>query len=306
MLDRFRKLDESVRRSRSAFFGRVADLFDRRQVDEDLWLDLEDLLLQADVGVATTDMLIERVKQRVADERVKDSAQAREVMIDEMSKILDGAARDLSLQPGRLNVILIVGVNGSGKTTSIAKLARHLRQKGHDVVLAAADTFRAAAIDQLRIWGERTGVPVIVGQPNSDPGSVVFDAWQAARARGADVLIVDTAGRLHTKFNLMEELKKMRRILQKQDATAPHEVLLVLDATTGQNAVVQAREFTSAVGVTGLVLAKVDGTARGGSIFAIARDLKTPILYLGSGETVDDLAEFEPREFVQALLRGKQ
>ena len=303
MFDRFRKLDESVRRSRSAFFGRVADLFDRRQVDEDLWLDLEDLLLQADVGVSTTDALLEKVKKRVADERVKDTAGARQVLIDEMATILDGAARDMNLEKGRLNVILVVGVNGSGKTTSIAKLARLMRRHGHDVVLAAADTFRAAAIDQLRIWGERTGVPVIAGQPDSDPGAVVFDAWQAAKARGADVLIVDTAGRLHTKFNLMEELKKIRRILQKQDPSAPHEVLLVLDATTGQNALIQAREFTSAVGVTGLVLAKVDGTARGGSIFAIARDLKTPIRYLGSGETMDDLAEFEPREFVQALLR---
>jgi fused signal recognition particle receptor len=303
VFDRFRKLDESVRRSRTAFFGRVADLFDRRQVDEDLWLDLEDLLLQADVGVSTTDALLEKVKQRVADERVKDTDGARKVLIDEMSAIFGSAARDMKLEKGRLNVVLIVGVNGSGKTTSIAKLARLLKQQGHEVVLAAADTFRAAAIDQLRIWGERIGVPVIAGQPDSDPGAVVFDAWQAAKARGADVLIVDTAGRLHTKFNLMEELKKMRRILAKQDPTAPHEVLLVLDATTGQNAIVQAREFTSAVGVTGLVLAKVDGTARGGSIFAIARDLRTPILYVGSGEKVDDLAEFEPNEFVQALLR---
>jgi fused signal recognition particle receptor len=303
VFDRFRKLDESVRRSRTAFFGRVADLFDRRQVDEDLWLDLEDLLLQADVGVSTTDALLEKVKQRVADERVKDTAGARKVLIDEMSAIFGSAARDMKLEKGRLNVVLIVGVNGSGKTTSIAKLARLLKQQGHEVVLAAADTFRAAAIDQLRIWGERIGVPVIAGQPDSDPGAVVFDAWQAAKARGADVLIVDTAGRLHTKFNLMEELKKMRRILAKQDPTAPHEVLLVLDATTGQNAIVQAREFTSAVGVTGLVLAKVDGTARGGSICAIARDLRTPILYVGSGEKVDDLAEFEPNEFVQALLR---
>lgn len=305
MFDRLRKIDESVRRSRAAFFGRMADLFDRRQVDEDLWLDLEDLLLQADVGVSTTDTLLETVKKRVTQERVKDSDGAREVLIDEMSKILGGSAPELKLEKGRLNVVLVVGVNGSGKTTSIAKLARLLRAEGHSVVLAAADTFRAAAIDQLRIWGERIGVPVIAHQPDSDPGAVVFDAWQAARARNADVLIVDTAGRLHTKFNLMEELKKIRRVLEKQDPTAPHQVLLVLDATTGQNALVQAREFTSAVGVTGLVLAKVDGTARGGSIFAIAKELSIPIMYLGSGEKVDDLTEFEPREFVQALLRSK-
>ena len=302
--DQLRKIDESVRRSRAAFFGRVADLFDRRQLDEDLWYDLEELLLQADVGVATTAALLEKVKGRVAGERVRESDRARAILIEEMVAILGSDGQTLGLDRGRLNVILVVGVNGSGKTTSIAKLAHYLQQHGHDVVLAAADTFRAAAIDQLRIWAERVHTPVVAHQPGADPGAVVFDAWQSATARGADVLIVDTAGRLHTKFNLMEELKKIRRVLIKQDLTAPHEVLLVLDATTGQNALAQAREFLSAVGVTGLVLAKVDGTARGGSIFAIARELRLPIRFLGTGEKVDDLAEFEPRAFVQALLRS--
>jgi len=304
MFDRLRKIDESVRRSRAAFFGRVADLFDRRQLDEDLWCDLEDLLLQADVGVATTDALLEKVKDRVAREHVRETDRARDILVEEMAEVLGGVEQDLRLERGRLNAILVVGVNGSGKTTSIAKLASYLQQRGHAVVVAAADTFRAAAIDQLRVWGERVGTFVVAHQPGADPGAVVFDAWQAARARNADVLIVDTAGRLHTKLNLMEELKKIRRVLVKQDPTAPHEVLLVLDATTGQNALVQAREFLSAVGVTGLVLAKVDGTARGGSIFAIARELNLPIKFLGTGERVDDLAEFEPRAFVQALLRS--
>lgn len=308
MFDRLRRLDESVRRSRAAFFGKVADLFDRREIDENLWYDLEELLLQADVGVDTTDALLGKVKARVETEKVKDTSQARKILVEEMAAILGGGDADrvegLRLERGRLNVVLIVGVNGSGKTTSIAKLASYMKRQGNSVVIAAADTFRAAAIDQVKIWGERIGVPVVAHQPDADPGAVVFDAWQSARSRGADVLIVDTAGRLHTKFNLMEELRKIRRVVEKLDATAPHEVLLVLDATTGQNALSQAREFLKSAGVTGLVLAKVDGTARGGSIFAIARELALPIKFLGSGEQVDDLAEFQPRDFVQTLFRG--
>lgn len=308
MFDRLRRLDESVRRSRAAFFGKVADLFDRREIDENLWYDLEELLLQADVGVDTTDALLGKVKARVETEKVKDTSQARKILVEEMAAILGGGDADrvegLRLERGRLNVVLIVGVNGSGKTTSIAKLASYMKRQGNSVVIAAADTFRAAAIDQVKIWGERIGVPVVAHQPDADPGAVVFDAWQSARSRGADVLIVDTAGRLHTKFNLMEELRKIRRVVEKLDATAPHEVLLVLDATTGQNALTQAREFLKSAGVTGLVLAKVDGTARGGSIFAIARELALPIKFLGSGEQVDDLAEFQPRDFVQTLFRG--
>jgi fused signal recognition particle receptor len=198
-----------------------------------------------------------------------------------------------------------VGVNGSGKTTTIAKLAYYLKGQGHRVALAAADTFRAAAIDQLKIWGERANTPVIAHQPGADPGAVVFDAMQAAPARGTDVIIVDTAGRIHTKFNLMEELKKVRRVINKQDPDAPHEVLLVLDATTGQNALSQARHFLQAVNVTGLVIAKLDGTAKGGIVFAIAQELGIPIKFIGTGEHLDDLAEFDAEEFVNALFRRK-
>ncbi len=306
MFNRLRKLTESLTRTREAVFNQVSDLFDRRQLDADLWYDLEELLLQADVGVTTTDLILDNTKARVESERVRDASRAREILIDEMTRVLGGSAEGLRLQRGRLNVILVVGVNGSGKTTSIAKLAYYLKREGHNVVVAAADTFRAAAIDQLRIWGERVGVPVIAHQPNADPGAVVFDSWQAATARHADVLIVDTAGRLHTKFNLMEELRKIRRVLEKQDTTAPHEVLLVLDATTGQNALIQAREFLGTVGVTGLMLTKLDGTARGGSIFPIGHELRIPIKFVGTGEQMDDIAEFDPQSFVQALLRSNK
>jgi fused signal recognition particle receptor len=306
VFNRLRKLTEGLTRTREAVFNQVADLFDRRQLDEDLWYDLEELLLQADVGVETTDLILARTRARVASERVREASGAREVLIDVMTAVVGAATEGLRLEKGRLNVILVVGVNGSGKTTTIAKLAYYLRRERHNVVIAAADTFRAAAIDQLRIWGDRVGVPVIAHQPNADPGAVVFDAWQAASARGADVLVVDTAGRLHTKFNLMEELKKIRRVLEKQDPSAPHEVLLVLDATTGQNALAQAREFLSTVGITGLVLTKLDGTARGGSIFPIARELALPIKFIGTGEQLDDMTEFEPRAFVQTLLRSNK
>jgi len=305
MFDRLRRLDESVRRTRDSFFNKVTQAFDRRTIDQSLWDELEELLVQADVGIATTERLIDNLKRRVKAEHVHEAEQAKRILKEEMVRLLGvaGEGHGLELRPHRRNVVLVVGVNGTGKTTSIAKLARYLQQGGHRVVLAAADTFRAAAIDQLRIWGERAGVPVIAHQPGADPGAVVYDALQAAGARGGDVIIVDTAGRLHTKFNLMEELKKIRRVLAKQDATAPHEVLLVLDATTGQNAISQARSFMDAVGVTGVVLAKLDGTAKGGVVFAIADELHLPIKFIGTGEKLEDLAEFEPAAFVDALVR---
>ena len=305
MLDRLRRIDEGVRRSRQAFFGRMADLFDRRQLDENLWYDLEELLLQADVGVDTTEALLSRLRERVEAERVKNTAEARDILKAEMAAILDGqGGQGLRLEPGRLNVVLIVGVNGSGKTTSIAKLANYLRDKRQDVVVAAADTFRAAAIDQLKIWCERIGVPIVAHQPNADPGAVVFDAWQAAQARRANVLIVDTAGRLHTKFNLMAELEKMVRIAGREVPGAPHQVLLVLDATTGQNGLQQARQFSEHGGATGIVLTKLDGTAKGGVVVAIARELGLPIQYIGIGEKIDDLLPFNPREFVESLFES--
>ncbi len=307
MFDRLRRIGQSVRRTRDAVFGQVADLFDRREVDESLWEELEELLIRADVGVPTTEYIIEETRERVRRQRIKEGAEAREAFKEVLTEILDvpGTEAGVPLPAGRLTTVLVVGVNGVGKTTSIAKLANYWNERGRRVVIAAADTFRAAAIDQLKIWGDRAGVPVVSHQPGADPGAVVFDAWQAARSRNADVLIVDTAGRLHTKFNLMEELRKIHRVLSKQDASAPEATLLVLDATTGQNALTQAQEFKKAANVTGLILAKVDGTAKGGSVFPIARELKVPILFLGSGEKIDDIDPFDPKAFVDALLQEK-
>ncbi len=304
MFDRWRRLDEGVRRTRETFFGRLARVFDRQALTDALWEELEELLIAADVSVPVATALIEAAREQVRREGIRDSARARDVLVKEMVRVLRtvNGTPGLALRTDRLNVILIIGVNGTGKTTTIGKLAHALRESGRSVVVAAADTFRAAAIEQLKVWAERAQVPVVAHQPGSDPGAVVFDAWQAARARGADVLLVDTAGRLHTKYNLMEELKKIRRVLARQDPTAPHEVLLVLDATTGQNGLAQAQHFTEAVGVTGLVLTKVDGTAKGGVAFAIAHALKLPIKYLGTGEQLDDLVPFDAQEYVQALL----
>jgi len=303
MFDRFRKLKDSVQRSRQSFFGRVSSLFERSQIDEALWEELEELLIQADVGPETTEKLLDRVQERVRKERIHHPQDARRVLEEEMTALLRSAGPPgLQLDPQKLNIVLVVGVNGTGKTTTIAKLADYLNDRGYRVLLAAGDTFRAAAIDQLRIWGERAKVPVIAHQPGADPGAVAYDAYQAARARGANVVIVDTAGRLHTRTNLMEELRKIRRVLSKLEEGTPREVLLVLDATTGQNALSQARSFTEAVGVTGIVLAKLDGTAKGGVAFAIVDELRLPIKFVGTGETLEDLSEFDAATFVSALL----
>ncbi|MHB1414673.1 MAG: signal recognition particle-docking protein FtsY [Chloroflexota bacterium] len=305
MFDRLRKLDKSIRRSQDVFFNRMMGLFEGRIIDEEFWEELEEILVQADVGINTATTLVERVRERVDFEHIREAIKAKRILQEEMIAILkpESGNGELHLTRGATNVIMVVGVNGTGKTTTIAKLGYYLKRQGHQVLLAAADTFRAAAIDQLRIWGERAGTPVISHQPGSDPGAVVFDAMQAAPSRRADVVIVDTAGRIHTKFNLMEELKKVRRVINKQDAEAPQEVLLVLDATTGQNALSQARHFLDAVNVTGLVIAKLDGTAKGGIVFAIAHDLGIPIKFIGTGEQLDDLAEFDAEEFVRALIR---
>ncbi len=307
MFDRLKRIGQSVRRTRDAVFGQVADLFDRREVDESLWEELEELLIQADVGVPTTDYILDETKEAVRRKRIKEGAEAREAFKDVLVDILDepDGSSDLPLPHGELTTVLVVGVNGVGKTTSIAKLANFWQRQGYKVVIAAADTFRAAAIDQLKIWGDRAGVPVVSHQHGADPGAVVYDAWQAASARRADVLIVDTAGRLHTKVNLMEELRKIYRVLGKCDPNAPEVTLLVLDATTGQNALTQAREFQKAANVNGLVLAKIDGTAKGGAIFPIVRDLNLPVRFLGSGEQIDDLEPFDPKVFVDALLQPK-
>jgi fused signal recognition particle receptor len=307
VFDRLKRLGQSVRRTRDAVFSQVADLFDRREVDESLWEELEELLIQADVGVPTTEHILAETQELVRRRRIKEGADAREAFKDVLVGVLTDTEgpTELSLPDGGLTTVLVVGVNGVGKTTSIAKLANYWKSQGRRCLIAAGDTFRAAAIDQLKIWGDRAGVSVVSHQPGADPGAVVFDAWQAAQARNADVLIVDTAGRLHTKVNLMEELRKIARVLSKQHPDAPEVTLLVLDATTGQNALTQAREFQKATRLTGLVLAKIDGTAKGGSVFPIVRELKVPILFLGSGEKIDDLDPFDPRAFVDALLQTR-
>ena len=298
-------LDRSVRKTRLSFFGRIRGIFAQPALDEDLLDDLEALLIQADVGVETSELAIEALRQRVEEDGLDDTGSA----VGALSAILTQTLRSagdpagLRLNPAGLTVVLVVGVNGSGKTTTVAKLAQHLRGQNKRVMLAAADTFRAAAEDQLKIWAGRVGVPVVSHQPGADPGAVVFDAMESADARGYDVLLVDTAGRLHNKPNLMDELAKIRRIISRRVPDGPHETLLVLDATTGQNGVVQAREFLQSAGVTGLVLAKLDGTAKGGIVFSIARELKLPILFAGTGETAEDLAVFEANQFVEALLR---
>ncbi len=276
-------------------------LFDRPAIGDEVWSELEELLIAADVGVNTTEKLIEKVKQRMTREKIDQGSQVRAALQAEMVDILRIAPQEIPDNPSLPRVILAVGVNGGGKTTSIAKLAYSLKNKGKSVILVAADTFRAAAIDQLKHWGQRVGVDVIAHQPGADPGAVVYDALQAARSRQVDEVIIDTAGRLHTKFNLMEELKKIKRVAAKIDATAPHEVILVLDATTGQNGLTQARYFVEAVGVTGIFLAKLDGTARGGIVLAICNELQIPIQFVGAGEKLEDMALFDAESFVEAL-----
>jgi fused signal recognition particle receptor len=292
---------QAVRRSRETWFGKIAKLFDQARVQDTVWDELEELLIAADVGVATTQKLIERVKQRVKTEKLNEAAQVRAALEEEMVSLLTVESRAAAVSNSvSLYAILVVGVNGSGKTTSIAKLARSLKNEGKKVILAAADTFRAAAIDQLKRWGERVGVEVVAHQPGGDPGAVVYDAIQAAQNRRVQVVIIDTAGRLHTKFNLMEELKKIKRVVGKYEL--PQEVLLVIDATTGQNGLAQARHFTEAVGVNGIFLAKLDGTAKGGIVLSICDELKIPITYIGTGEQLGDIAPFDADTFVNAVF----
>ena len=303
------KTTDALDRTRRTWFRRVAGLFERSRIDDQLWEELEELLIGADVGVATTTSLIERLRTRVREEGMKQPAEVRQALKEELATILavDSNAGQLwgdqaGTSAPKPAVILVVGVNGTGKTTSIAKLAAGLKAEGKRVVVAAADTFRAAAIEQLRQWGQRVGAEVVAHQQGADPGAVVFDALSAAQSRGADVLIIDTAGRLHTKVNLMEELRKIQRIVQRKDSSAPHEVLLVLDATMGQNALLQAKNFTEAVPVTAILLAKLDGTGKGGIVFAVCDQLGIPVRFVGTGEGEDDLASFQADEFVEALF----
>ncbi len=283
-------------------FGRVNAAMEADDITDDLWDELEETLITGDVGVATTDRLMTDLRERVEAEHLTRGSQLRDALKEELAILLGDPDPLVFSDTSPISVYLVVGVNGVGKTTSIAKLANLLKRQKHRVLLAAGDTFRAAATEQIKTWGERIGVPVVSHQQGADPGAVVYDAMQAAQARGTDVLIVDTAGRLHTKFNLMEELKKVMRVLQKYDPEAPHEVLLVIDATTGQNGFLQAKQFVQDSGVSGVILTKLDGTARGGIVFAVASELGVPIKFIGTGEKVNDMAPFDPDEFVDALF----
>lgn len=299
----FSKLKESLAKTRQVFVEKVETLLTGyRKPDEEFFEELEEALIQADVGVTTSMQLVEKLQKICKERRIEDASLLKDVLAEEVARILGEEDIELNLKGQPFSVILVVGVNGVGKTTTIGKLAWFLKSQGKKVILAAGDTFRAAAIDQLEIWGNRAGVEVIKHQEGSDPAAVAFDAMQAARARKADVIIIDTAGRLHNKVNLMEELKKIKRVIQREVPDAPHEVLLVLDATTGQNAVNQAKIFGEAAGVTGIVLTKLDGTAKGGVIISIKNELKVPVKFIGIGEKMEDLRPFAPREFASALF----
>jgi fused signal recognition particle receptor len=303
-LRRPNRFQESLTRTRQSFFGRIGSLFAASDIADATWEALEALLIGADVGVETTVELVEGLRARVAAEHIQRADLVQELLKQQLVHLLESNPRRYLEGDRRvLSVVLVVGVNGSGKTTSIAKLARYHQLRGDKVLLAAADTFRAAAIEQLSVWADRLGVGLIAHQPNSDPGAVVYDAISAAQSRRVNVLIVDTAGRLHTKHNLMQELSKIYRVAGKQLPGAPHESILVLDATTGQNALAQARVFSEAVSVTGLLLAKLDGTAKGGIVFAVTRELRLPIFFAGTGERPEDLTEFDPHEFVAGLFQ---
>jgi fused signal recognition particle receptor len=291
---------ESLRKTRDAVFGQIATVFGAGEITDETWEELEAILIQGDVGVHTALTLVERLRERVHEEGIYRTEDFERILEEEIEQLLP-EPEPLNLD-WPLAVILVVGVNGSGKTTSIAKLAHRFHQQGDDVMLAAGDTFRAAAVEQLDIWGERVGVPVIKGEEGGDPGAVAYDAIQKARAQGMDVLIIDTAGRLHTQHNLMEELKKIRRIVAKRVAWGPHETLLVLDATTGQNGLSQAQHFTDAVDVSGVILAKLDGSAKGGMVLSIGEQLGLPIRFVGTGESLEDLAPFDREAFVKGLL----
>ena len=319
--------EQAVKPSRERWFGRIANLLRSSRLDDSVWDEIEEILISSDVGVETSLRIIDRLKQQVRQERL-DSPEAvtealKRALTEDLATSSHPASAHASQSPahpepassphpelveGRAHgstrpyVILMVGVNGVGKTTSIGKLAHHFTQSGRKVILGAGDTFRAAAAEQLEILGQRVGVDVVRHTAGADPGAVAYDAYQASKSRGADILIFDTAGRLHTKSNLMEELRKIHRVLKRQDPTAPHEVILTLDATTGHNGLAQAKSFREAVDCTGIFLAKLDGTARGGIVLAIKHELEVPILFIGTGEGMGDMAPFDADDFVDALL----
>ncbi|ASB89644.1 signal recognition particle-docking protein FtsY [Bacillus sonorensis] len=300
------KFKEGLAKTRNSFQERVNELVSRyRKVDEDFFEELEEVLIGADVGVSTVMELIDELKREVKLRNIQDPKEVQSVISEKLVDIYEGGEQEVSelhVEDGRLNIILFVGVNGVGKTTTIGKLAHKFVKEGKNVVLAAGDTFRAGAIDQLEVWGERVGAHVVKQAEGSDPAAVIYDAVQAAKARGADVLLCDTAGRLQNKVNLMKELEKVKRVIQREVPDAPHEVLLVLDATTGQNAMTQAKEFSKATDVSGIVLTKLDGTAKGGIVLAIRHELRIPVKFVGLGEKMDDLQPFKAESYVYGLF----
>jgi fused signal recognition particle receptor len=299
----FEKFRRSLSKTREQVFNQIQDvIFFARKIDDDLLEEIEDLLISGDVGVSTTQEIMERIKRQVKRKNFEDPAQLFEILKEEISGMFISGVTSPATSHFKPFVIFVVGVNGTGKTTSIAKLAQRYQNEGKQVLLVAADTFRAAAIEQLEIWADRVGSDMIKHSEGSDPSAVVFDALQAARNREKDVVIIDTAGRLHTKINLMEELKKMQRVMQKVIPEAPHQTLLVLDATTGQNSVSQSRQFIDSIGVDGIVLTKLDGTAKGGAVIAISHELELPVEYVGLGEKIDDLEPFDSKLFAEGLF----
>jgi fused signal recognition particle receptor len=301
MMNLFSQLKTGLKRTQEVLGGRMQGLFSGKAISEASLEELEEILLAADIGVPTTQTLLVSLRETIRRSAIKDAQDLKSFLKGQLLSILNKAANEVKMENPHL--VLVLGVNGTGKTTTIAKLAYRYKGQGKEVLLAAADTFRAAAIDQLKIWADRIGVEMIHHQPGGDPSAVAFDAVASARARKKDVLIFDTAGRLHTNRGLMEELRKMKRTINRQMEGGPHEVLLVLDATTGNNGLRQAKEFHAAVGVTGLVIAKLDGTAKGGIVVAVADALKIPVRYVGLGEGLEDLQEFDPRAFVDALFQ---
>lgn len=302
LLDRFKKVKDGLSRTRTSFSDKITKVISKKtKIDDELIDEIEEMLLSGDIGFDATEKIIQDIRVRVKAEGYEDASVLRSLLKEEIAKYLvqpNGADQT----DERPHVIMVVGVNGAGKTTTVGKLAHNLSSDGKKVLIAAADTFRAAANEQLQVWAERAGVDIIQQSPGTDPGAVAYDAVSAAKARGTDVVLIDTAGRLHTKTNLMEELKKISRVIGKVIPGAPHEVYLVLDAVTGQNGLVQARQFLEAAGVTGIVLTKLDGTARGGIVIAIGQELKLPVKYIGVGEGIDDLQPFESHTFVNALF----
>jgi fused signal recognition particle receptor len=301
------KYKDGMKKTRQTFSGKINDLLARyRRVDEDFFEDLEEILISADTGVTTVMDLIDELKMEVKRQNIKQPSEMKNIISEKLVEIYygddDQEMEKLHLENDQLSVILVVGVNGVGKTTSIGKLAHNLKQEGKKVMLAAGDTFRAGAIEQLEVWGERTGVDVVKQTSGSDPAAVIFDGIKSAKSKNVDVLICDTAGRLQNKVNLMNELKKVKRVIEREVPNAPHEVLLVLDATTGQNALNQAKVFSEATNVTGIILTKLDGTAKGGIVLAIRNELNIPVKFVGLGEKVEDLQAFDAHAFVYGLF----